>query len=313
MLSSTAECLFWLGRYTERAANVARGLGVASRMASLSASLGENAEWRALLVASGGEEGFSEKYKGAITQEAVVDWLVADQDNPSSIATCFEAARRNGRAVRTALTVDMWGALNDSWNALRRRDLSRVEGEALPEFLDWVRERVLLFNGAAIDTMLRNEAWRFVQLGTALERADNAARLLDVRHGMLAAGETAEYAQWQAILASASAGRAYQWVYRDRLEPQRIAELLILRPELPRSLVACFGRVSELLEAIAAEQGGRRGECHRLAGELHATLRYARIDDIFAEGLHLFLTQKIQRTAQLGNAIDAFYIKGAGA
>ena len=313
MLSSTAECLFWLGRYTERAANIARGLGVASRMASLAASLGDNAEWRGLLVASGGEEGFAEKYQDAITQEAVVDWLVRDQDNPSSIFTCFEAARRNGRAVRTALTVDMWSALNDSWNALRQRDLTQVDGEALPEFLDWVRERVLLFNGAATDTMLRNEAWRFVQLGTALERADNAARLLDVRHGMLAAGETAEYAQWQAILASASAARAYQWVYRDRLEPQRIAELLILRPELPRSLVACFGRVSELLDAIAAEQGGRRGECHRLAGELHATLRYARIADIFAEGLHSFLTRKIERAALLGAAIDAFYIKGAGA
>lgn len=310
MLSSTAECLFWLGRYTERAANIARGLGVASRMASLSASLGgESAEWRALLVASGGEEAFSAKYD-SITQEAVVDWLVRDQDNPSSIYTCFEAARRNGRAVRTALTVDMWSALNDSWNDLRRRDLARIEGEELPEFLDWVRERALLFNGAATDTMLRGEAWRFVQLGTALERADNSARLLDVRHGMLAAGETAEYAQWQAVLASASAARAYQWVFRDRLDPKKIAELLILRPELPRSLVACFGRVSELLEAIATEQGGRHGECHRMAGELHARLRYARIDDIFEEGLHVFLTRKIERAAALGAAIEAFYIRG---
>ena len=128
---------------------------------------------------------------------------------------------------------------------------------------------------------------------------------------MLAAGETAEYAQWQAILASASAARAYQWVYRDRLEPMRIAELLILRPELPRSLVACFGRVSELLDDIAAEQGGRRGECHRLAGELHSNLRYARIGDIFEEGLHVFLTRKIERAALLGAAIDAFYIQGA--
>ena len=312
MLSTTAECLFWLGRYTERAANIARGLGVASRLASLSASLGEGAEWRALLVASGGEEAFAERHQEAVTQEAVVDWLVRDPDNSSSIYTCFEAARRNGRAVRTALTVDMWSALNDSWNTLRARDLTQVDGEALPEFLDWVRERVLLFNGAATDTMLRNEAWSFVQLGTALERADNAARLLDVRHNMLAVGDTAEYAQWQAILASASAGRAYQWVYRDRLAPQRIAELLILRPELPRSLVACFGRVSELLDDIAAGQGGRRGECHRLAGEVHATLRYARITDIFAEGLHVFLTRKIERAATLGEAIDAFYIRGAG-
>lgn len=307
MLSRTADNLYWLGRYTERAANVARGLSVALRMSSLSAQLGaEGDEWRSLLIATGCEPAFFKKYTEA-TQDNVVDFLVLDPDNPTGIFACFGAARHNARSVRTALTVDMWGALNDSWNALRHAEF---KGERLPGFLEWVRERVLLFNGAAHDTMLRGEPWLFVQLGTALERADNTARLLDVKHNLLAPAQqaTVEYAQWQAILQSVSALRAYHWVYRDRLEPAKIAELLILRPELPRSLIACHGRVLEVLDAIANGQGGRRGECHRMAGELHARLRYGRIADILAAGLHEYLTDMIMHTAALGDEIDAFYI-----
>jgi uncharacterized alpha-E superfamily protein len=171
---------------------------------------------------------------------------------------------------------------------------------------------VLLFNGAAQDTMLRGEAFHFVQLGTALERADNTARLLDVKHELLEGGDTGtgEYAQWQAILQSVSALRAYHWVYRQGLEADRIAELLILRPEMPRSLAACHGRVAEVLDAIAEGQGGRRGECHRRAHELRAMLRDSRVERLLEEGLHDFLTRMIVHTAELGGAIERFYIQG---
>ncbi|GGC36685.1 hypothetical protein GCM10011504_13830 [Siccirubricoccus deserti] len=312
MLSRTADSLFWLARYTERAGNVARGLAVASRMAAVSARLGDEVEeWHSLLTALGGETDFYRKYPEP-TAEAVVHWLVFDPDNASGILPCFEAARRNARAVRTALTVDMWEALNDGWNHLRTLLPDATEGGNLPDLLGWVRERVTLFNGAAYETMLRDEAWRFVHLGTMLERADNTARLLDARHKLLTA-ETegaVDYVQWQAVLRSVSALRSYQWVFRERLQPRRIAELLILRPELPRSLLACFAGVAETLEAIAVGQGGRRGECHRLAGGLHARLRYGRIDAIFEEGLHAFLTTMISRAAELGGEIEAFYIQG---
>jgi uncharacterized alpha-E superfamily protein len=311
MLSSTADNLFWAARYTERAGNVARGIGVASRMAAVSARLGDEVgEWRALLTATGGDGGFYRKYP-APTGDAVVHWLVFDHENPSGILPCFEAARRNGRAVRTALTVDMWEALNDGWNHLRKLTPEAVEGEALPDFLGWVRDRVTLFNGAAEETMLRTEAWRFVRLGTMLERADNTARLLDVRHQLFEpdAAEAVDYVQLQAVLRSVSALRSYQWIYRDRLSARKIAELMILRPELPRGLAACLGQVSVTLEAIAEDQGGRRGECHRQAGLLAAELRFGRIDDILAEGLHAFLTRTIARTADLGAAIEDFYIR----
>ncbi|MCW8084528.1 alpha-E domain-containing protein [Sabulicella glaciei] len=307
MLSRTADSLFWLGRYTERAANVARGLNVAWRLDGL----GTGEEWHRILVASGCEPGFMEKH-GEVTPEAVVDFLVRDPDNSSGILSCFAAARSNARQVRTALTVDMWSGLNESWAQFRNSSPDDFQGERLPEFLDRVRERVLLFNGAAQDTMLRGEAFLFVQLGTALERADNTARILDVKHDMLTPGSngTVEFAQWQAILQSVSALRAYHWIFRERLVPARIAELLILRPELPRSLVACHSRVTEVLEMIAVGQGGRRGECHRLSGEITASLRYCKLSDILEGGLHEWLTRMIGRTAQLGGAIEDFYIRG---
>ncbi|MDB5413283.1 MAG: alpha-E protein [Rubritepida sp.] len=311
MLSRTADSLFWLGRYTERAANVARGLAVASRMAGLSAELNaESDEWASLLVAAGCEQGFYEKHQEA-TEEKVVDFLVRDSDNPSGIIPCFAAARHNGRTVRTALTVDMWSALSDSWTRLREITPADFQGEKLHGFLEWVCERVLLFNGAAMDTMIRDEAWLFVQLGTALERADNTARLLDVKHDLLTSAQetTVLHGQWQAVLQSVSALRAYHWVYRDRLVPARIAELMILKRELPRSLAACYDRVCEALEGIAVCQGGRKGECHRMAGEMQAKLRFGRIEEILEGGLHDYLTDMIVRAAELGAEIEAFYIR----
>lgn len=312
MLSRTADSLFWLGRYTERAANVARGLAVASRMASLTDELNaENDQWRSLLVAAGCEPGFYKHHKEA-TEENVVDFLVRDPANLSGIIPCFSAARSNGRSVRTALTVDMWSALSDSWTRLRHITPADYQGEKLPGFLEWVRERVLLFNGAAMDTMLRGEAWMFVQLGTALERADATARLLDVKHDLLsttAQESTVQHGQCQAVLLSASALRAYHWTYRERLDPARVAEFLILNREMPRSLAACYDRVCELLDLIAACQGGRKGECHRMAGETQAALRFGKIEDILKSGLHDYLTDMIDGVAALGGEIEAFYIR----
>ncbi len=312
MLSRTADSLYWLGRYIERAGNNARGLQVALRMASLTRDGTQRGNaWRALLIASGCEPGFDATGL-APTQENVVRHLAADPANPSSILSCIDAARRNGRAVRTALTTDMWEAVNETWSEARRTSEQSLVSDNLPGFLDWVKSRTILFNGAYADTMLRDEAWRFVRLGTMLERADNTARVLDVHHHALAetdAQSAVAYLQWQAILRSVSSLRAYHWVYHARLEPQRIAELLILRPELPRSMIACYGRIEETLNGIAAAHGGRSGECHRLAGEMHARLRFGRIADIMAGGLHNFLTATIDRNIELGRRIQDFYLQ----
>ncbi len=309
MLSRTADSLFWLGRYTERAGNVARGLEVAARMAGLTH---RDEEWRSLLVATGADEGFFKKHDAA-TREAVLHHMILDPDNASGLLPSIEAARRNARQVRAALTVDMWEAINDTWNEARQRAPAALTNDELAPFLDWVKARSLLFYGAAADTMLRDEAWRFTHLGTMLERGDNTARLLDVRHTMLekqpeAEGSAVDYLQWQAVLRGVSAQRAYQWVYHTRLQPHLVAELLILRQELPRSMLACYRRVDQTLDALANAAGGRRGECHRLAGELHAKLKFGRIDAIMEGGLREFLTECIDRNVALGGQIASFYL-----
>lgn len=312
MLSRTADSLFWMGRYTERAGNIARGMQVALRMAGLSGSLGgAHDEWRNLLVSAGAEHGFRAAGK-TVTPDAVVQWLALDPENHSSIASCIEAARRNGRAVRTALTVDMWEALNDTWREMRVRAASATGEDMLPGFLDWVRGRTLLFNGAAADTMMRNEGWLWVHLGVMLERADNTARLLDAKHPALA-GPGSEgavaYAEWQALLRSVSALRAFQWMYQQRLEPRLVAEMMIFRPELPRSLVSCHGRVLNALERIAEATGGRRGEPQRIAAEIREGLD-VKIEAVMAQGLHQWLTAQIDRNIELGNAIQGMYLSG---
>ncbi len=314
MLSRTADALFWLGRYTERAGNNARGLQGALRMAGVTHAAGRTAdEWRSLLVVTGCDAAF-DAADLAPTADAVMRYLVAERDNPSAIIACIEAARHNARSVRTALTVDMWEAINETWAEARRMLPDALAPDALPGFLDWVKSRTLLFNGAYADTMLRDDAWRFVHLGTMLERADNTARLLDVKHHLLlppeeGQGGAVDYAQWQAILRSVSALRAYQWVFHTRLQPRLIAELLILRPELPRSLLACYRAVEQTLEEIAAANGGTRGECHRIAGEMQARLRFGQIDAILGGGLDRFLTAFIDRSLDLGREIQAFYMQ----
>lgn len=313
MLSRTADSLFWMGRNVERAGNLARGMQVALRMSGLAGSLGGGQdEWRQLLVAAGAEPGFRATSRD-VTAETVIQWLALDADNASSIANCIEAARRNGRAVRTALSQDMWEALNDTWREARSLTPTATREDRLPGFLDWVRARTLLFNGAAADTMLRDDRWLFVHLGVMLERADNTARLLDAKHRALS-GPGSEgavaYAEWQALLRSVSALRAYQWVYHTRLQPALVADLLIFRIEMPRSLLACHARVAQALDRIAEACGGRRGAAQAIAGDMHAALRAGKVDTILAEGLHEWLTAQIDRNIELGNAIQELYLSG---
>lgn len=312
MLSRTADSLYWLARYMERAENVARILSAGHRMASLSPRTGGvSNEWQSTLVAAGCEPAYRAIY-GEIAADTAIDFLVRDERNPSSVLSCFEVARKNAREVRTALTADMWETLNETWLELSRFELAKLSPDGLLRFLEWVKQRALLFNGAYQNTMLRNDAFWFVQVGTYLERADNSARILDVKyHVLLPQGEgvggAVDHCQWESILRAFSAVRAYHWVYTDRISPMNVAELLILRPEMPRALLHCTAELTAALDQLATLYG-RRCECHRLAGELHARLRFGRIEAIFQLGLHEFLTRFIDDSVLLGRAIHACYL-----
>lgn len=313
MLSRTAESLFWLARYVERAENLARVVLAGHRMASQAGPLGgTGSEWGSTLLIAGCESTFLERH-GECTPQRVISYLVSDPDSPASIVSCFENARRNARAVRPALTYDMWNALNETWLQVRALPPSTFSPDNLPDFLEWVRGRSLLFTGAYANTMLRQDAYYFTRLGSLLERADNTARILDVKYHVLlpshdGVGGVLDYQQWRSILHSVSALRSYHWIFHDRLKPWLIAELLILRPEMPRSLRSCFDQITDTLDALAEIYGGERGECHRLAGRTHAQLRFGRIEDIFQQGLHEFLTDFIGMGVHLGNEISTFYL-----
>lgn len=306
MLSRTAQNLFWLSRYIERAENTARLLDVTYRMSLLpSAANQQDQEWRPLLVIGHSAEEFGARH-GQISGESVIEYMGFDTANPSSILACVAAARENARAERSAISTEMWEALNATHLELKSKKYRDFAKEGPRGFFDWVKERSHLFRGVTFGTMYRDDAFHFIRLGTFLERGDNTARILDIKYHQLLPeqkknGEAVDYFQWGALLRSVSAFRAYRQAYRDTVDPQRIAELLILDSDMPRSLLYCF---EEVLNVLATLCGSRPRECQRLAGEIHASLKFGRIDRIVAGGLHDFLNGFLVRTNGLAAQIQ---------
>jgi len=316
MLSRTADHLFWLARYTERAENTARMLDV-NLQASLLPNFAASAEllWRGALGISELQEQFDERYD-AVTQANVIRFLTVDSSNRSSIAACLYAARENARAVRGALTTEVWETINATWLELRTKLRDRLPERDPLEFSEWVKHRSHLFRGVIIGTMLKDEGWHFARLGTFLERADNTARILDVRYHALAeqgsprppAGpgeQRVDFHHWAAVLRSVSAFEVYRRVYSDVITPARVAELLVLRPDMPRSLLHC---VNEVVSNLAQVRNRHSGETERRAGALQADLHYGRIEDVLRSGLHVYLTTFLDRINDVGNRISTDFL-----
>ncbi|OSQ45895.1 alpha-E domain-containing protein [Thalassospira sp. MCCC 1A01428] len=317
MLSRTAENLFWLSRYVERAENMARLLEMGYRMALMpAAGDGNRSEWRSVLSAAGCAEGFDSANTDTteLTQATVSDYLIFNRDNPSSIINCFEYARANARAMRTAITQEMWEALNGALMELRRTAMRNLAKTDLPGFIDWVKSQGALFRGATDSTILRNDGYDFIRLGTFLERADNTARLLDVKYYVLLpetsmVGDGVDNYQWTTVLRAASSMRAFHWVYRDDYSPWRIAHFLILNPFSPRSLAHCVENITSHLERLA-RQYGQRQAVHSLAVDTYAILTQGDMDEIFSHGLHEFLSDCLRRYQALSSAIAETYYFG---
>ena len=289
----------------ERAENVARMLDVNHRMSLLPQSANDiERQWRAALDTMGQLERY-EKAGGAFQPLEVMRFMVLDKQNSSSIYSCLRAARENAHAVRGTLTSELWETTNATWIAMRSFNQVGLEGDGASEFFEWVKFRSHLSRGVTVGTMLRDESLHFIRLGTFLERGDSTARLLDVKfHELSTAGkhdDAAEYYQWSALLRSVSAFEIFRRVYRDVITPTRVVELLTLRRDMPRSLACCMEEVYKLLQQVSNH---RSAETERRAGELAASLRFGRIDDIFEEGLHEYLTGFIERIADLGNQIS---------
>ncbi|MCK9284578.1 MAG: alpha-E domain-containing protein [Rhodocyclaceae bacterium] len=309
MLSSTADHLFWMARSMERAENTARMLDVTYRMSLLKQATQEPAqEWSAMLNISGLHYEYSQQH-GEVSADDVIHFMALDETNPSSIVNSLQLARENARTVRGSVTSEMWEALNSTWIEINSIRSGGVAPDGIAGFFEWVKERSHLFRGITYGTLLRDDAFRFLRLGTFLERADNTARILDVKYHILLpslqdVGGAADYYQWGALLRSVSAFETYRKVYRDVITPRRVAELLILRADMPRSLHASLQEVNQQLREI---NGERAGELLRQSGLLYSELRYGRIEDIIAQGLHEYLTRCLSRIYGLGDLVNSTY------
>jgi uncharacterized alpha-E superfamily protein len=319
MLSRTADHLFWMSRYMERAENTARMLDV-NYQTSLLPQSADAAEkgWKGLLGISELSGDFATRY-GAVNARNVMQYMVADEKNPSSIRSCLMAARENARAVRGTLTTEVWETQNQTWLEFQRMVAAGGFQKDPSALFEWVKFRSHLSRGVAVGTMLQDEAFHFMRIGSFLERADNTARLLDVKfhavdseffgaaQAQVDGAKDVEYDfyHWSAILRSVSGFEVYRKAYRNVIVPEKVAELLILRPDMPRSLAACMHEVVGNLKMVANEQSG---ETLRQAGRLRADLQFGRIDEILATGLHAFLTQFLDRVNTIGVGISRDFL-----
>lgn len=313
MLSRTADALYWLARNLERAENTARLLEVTHLLSLMPVSADPAAELASALEISGAAELYRSLH-GKPDPASALHFFVFDPRNPGSIYACLKAARDNAHAVRGSITAEVWESVNATW-----LEMSRLTPEALDDmgagvFFDHVKERSHLFRGAAYGTMMRNDAFRFMRLGTFVERADNTARMLDFKYaraGAHAADGTlsaTDYYQWTALLRALGAFEAYQAYFHDRVRAEHVAELLILNPAVPRSLTACLREIAEILSQIEGDSGRT---AQRLAAELSAALAWGEIAPILATGVHEWLNDFLDRVDQLAGAIHAGYLAAA--
>ena len=304
MLSRTASSLYWLGRYVERADFIARLVEATVRLDALSARPAGEAAWASALSVTYTEEAYAAAHQ-TISQQPVAHFLTLDMSHPGSIVRCLEQARNNARAVRTSLTREAWTAINRLWLLFAKR-ISPGGTTTTLSLIEGVMAEARGFEGA-IHRMMDNEATMLIQLGAAIERADNTARLLDVKYHLLLpkgerVGGLVDRDQWTTILQTVSAVTAYRWLYSDGLRPANVIDLLITRAELPRSLAGCVEEVVEQLNALA-KRTGLQGEADRMARARIARMQKTRAHEVIVRGLHEYLQAFIRENALLDAAI----------
>jgi len=311
MLGRNADGIYWMARYLERAENTARLLDVGFRMAvTRGGGASQEEEWRSVLITIGKDAEYSAGHSSYLGPQ-VFNFILRDRDNPASVLRMIEYARNNARSVRTGITREVWEAMNESWLVLKDLLARPVREANLGEVLAAIRRQATLVRGALEGSMLRNEVFNFARIGTFIERADNTARILDVKYYVLLpsiawVGSTLDNAQWDTLLRSVAGDRAYRWLNAGSMDPRGIAEFLILDQRFPRSLRFCFEKIRSNMAGLAREYGHETA-AHELLREAGARLHQATIDSIFEEGLHEFLTDFVAGTLRISNAIATDY------
>ena len=309
MLSRVGDRIFWMSRFMERAENLARILGVTSNVVLCSTPETQQQNLLAPLTITGTARSYFE-HRESVSLTSLIDFMALDEDNRSSIYNCVKSARDNAHAVRWQITSEMWETINGTWLEMRSLKRDRVTGPEATRFFDWVKERSHLFRGVTYGTIMRGEAFNFSRLGTFIERADDTARILDVKYHILLpriedVGGALDYYQWAALLKSVSSFETYRTIYRDQIYPINVAELLILDRRMPRSLAACLEQIDQALSRV---DGQNDHAAKRLSAELQARLVHGDIEEIFRGGLHEYLTQFLEDINELGQRIERAYL-----
>jgi uncharacterized alpha-E superfamily protein len=311
MLSRTADHLYWMSRYLERAVNLARMIDAHQRLALLPrAPEAVRQGWQATLVSLGAEGAYQERH-GAVTPRAAFNFLAFDREHPGSILQCLRAARENARAVRGTITSDMWETLNETYLDSAAFNSSMPEA-ARGDFLEWVKYRAHLTRGITSGTLLRDEAAHFTHIGTFLERADNTTRMLEARWrdpGGRGERLIEEASEWAVLLRAMSAFEVFRRLYRDSVTPQRVTQMLLMRDDLPQGVHRCLDELQANLAAVANEQSK---ETLRRVGELHSQFHFGRFDELCAEGVTTFLDRFQGRLKDLGERIANDFLVPSG-
>jgi uncharacterized alpha-E superfamily protein len=310
VLGRTAQGVFWMFRYLERAENTARLLDTGFRLALTRGQSAARGEWQSVLVTIGQEASFHAAHD-EISGPLVTDWILRGRGNPGSVLAMIEAARSNARGVRTALTREVWEATNEAWMVLRDLLARPIKATTLGEVLAAIRRQSTLVRGAMDGTMLRNDIFNFARIGTFIERADNTARILDVKYYVLLpsvswVGSSLDNAQWETVLRSVSGERAYRWLNAGELDPRGIADFLILDGRFPRSLSSCYSKLQSNMSGLA-QQYGFTGPSHGLLEETAERLTSATIGSILDFGLHEFIAQFLGCNRRVADAIASDY------
>lgn len=309
MLGRTANGLYWMFRYIERAENTARLIDVGLRM-SLIRSDSRDDDWDGVLQSAGVRDDYARVHE-TMTSVDAIDFLLRDHANISSIMSCIESARNNARMVRTALTRDTWEAVNECWIELKQRLARKARPTDLPEIIDAIKRCAGLIRGAFHGTMLRDDIYNFARIGTFIERADNTARILDVKYYVLLpaiaqVGSSLDNMQWESILRSVSAHRSYGWVYEGEYKPANIADFLILNGRMPRSLAFSYDKIVSNL-GFLAQAYSEKHAAHDTASAILTLLQNRTVDQIMDQGLHEFIEEFIVKNNRLGQQISDGY------
>ncbi len=310
MLGRTANSLFWMFRYLERAENTARLLDAALRMALTRDLVTAEAEWRSVIATLGLQQTYAaahDNYDGL----SVWNFVLRGPSNPGNVRQMFGAMRSNARMARTNISSDAWEAVNDSWMTLDAMLARPVGQTAVGEVLGAIRRAGTQVHGAFEGSMLRDEGYHFSRAGTFIERSDSTARILDMKYFLLLpslsyVGSSLDTGQWEQVLRSVAGARIYSWLNAGQIEARGIVEFLVLDDRFPRSLAFCRNALRDNLAALA-RMHGVEGRSNALMRDADTRISQLDIDQIFETGLHEFLLDFLARNASIARAIAEDY------